>query len=230
MSGHDDGERPRPRWQGGGGPDAEDILERGPDRPPRPWWPSVRRRLPVVRRPSRPAAILGAAGLVVGLVAGLAGGYVAGDHHGRSSAPTLSPAAISQAAQLAVGGAPLGQSGPTCATQVDGNLQLGLQVTNVSATAVTLRQVRAILPIGGLKAMAHAWGPCGVLPQPDAGASTTLYPGESTWFTVTFTVLVRCPGPMPVQFALGYVQHGRPASARLPGFNDLTQVPYPGCS
>jgi hypothetical protein len=65
-----------------------------------------------------------------------------------------------------------------------------------------------------------------------AGAATrpTLSPGASTWFTVTFKVLVRCPGPMPVQFLLDYVQRGRPASARLPGFNDLSQVTYSGCS
>jgi hypothetical protein len=214
----------------GGGPAGEDILEHGPDRPVRPRWPSVRRRLPVVRRPSRPTAILGAAGLVVGLVAGLAGGYAAGDHHGRSSAPTLSPAAISQAAQLAAGGGLLSQSGATCAAQVDGRLQLGVQVTNVSALAVALRQVRAILPIGGLKAVAQAWGTCGELAQPAAAARPTLYPGESTWFTVTFTVLIRCPGPIPVQFALDYVEHGRAASARLPGFDDLTQVTFPGCA
>ena len=231
MSGQDDAGRPRPRWRAGGGPGAEDILEHGPDRPPRPWWPSVRRRLPGARRPSRPAAILGAAGLVVGLVAGLAGGYVAGDDHGRSSAPTLSPAAISQAAQLAAGGAPLSE-GQGCAARVGSDLQLGFQVTNVSATAVTLREVRAILPIGGLRAVAHAWGPCGELPLPLPLPATapTLSPGASTWFTITFKVLIRCPGPIPVQFALDYVQRGRPGSARLPGFSDLTQVPYPGCS
>jgi len=230
MSGHDDGDRPRPRWPAGGGPGGEDLLEHGPDRAPRPWWPSAWRRRPVVRRPSRPAAILGAAGLVVGLVAGLAGGFAAGDHHGRSAAPTLSPAAISQAAQLAAGGAPLSQ-GPACSAQVGSDLQLGFQVTNVSATALTLRHVRAVLPMGGLRPVAQAWGPCGELPVPAVTTSGALSPGASAWFTVTFKVLVPwCPGPLPVQFDLDYVQSGRPASAHLPGFDDLTHVRYSTCT
>ena len=38
--------------------------------------------------------------------------------------------------------------------------------------------------------------------------------GGSAWFTVTFKVLVKCPGPLPVQFTLGYDQlAGRPPSA-----------------
>jgi hypothetical protein len=233
MSGHHDGEPPRPRWRAGGGPDGgpggEDILDHGPDRPASTWWPTLRRRLPAARRPSRAAAVLAAAGLVVGLGAGLTIGYTAGDHHGRGAAPTLSAGALSQAAQLAVGGAPVGQ-GPACATWVGSHLQLGFQVTNVSSAAVTLRRVRAILPMGGLKAVASAWGPCGELPQPGATTTPTLSPGASTWFTVTFQVLVRCPGPMAVQFALGYVQGGRAASAHLPGFNDLSQVRDPGCA
>ena len=230
MSGHDDGEGPRPRLRAGGGTGGDDILEHGPDRPARSWWPSVRLRRPTLRRPSRPAAIMGGAGLVLGLVAGLAGGYAVGDQHGRSSAPTLSPDAVSQAAQLAVGGAPLGQ-GPACSAQVGSDLELGFQVTNVSATALALRDVRAVLPMGGLRAVAQAWGPCGELPVPGAAAGGALSPGASTWFTVTFRVLVPfCPGPLAVKFNLDYVQSGRPASAHLPGFNDLSQVRYSTCT
>jgi hypothetical protein len=218
MRGHDDG---------GGFGRGEDILEHGRDRPAVSWWSSVRRRLPVPRWPSRPAAaLLVAAGLVAGLIAG----FAAGDHRAASrAAPGLTPYVPSQAAQLAAGGAPLGQ-GPACATQVDSHLQLGFQVTNVSAAAVTLRRIRAILPLGGLIAVAQSWGPCGELPQQQAPAAPTLSPGASAWFTVTFKVLVGCPGPMPVQFVLDYDQHGQPASARLPGFNDLGQVTYSGCA
>jgi hypothetical protein len=217
MSAHDDrGNRP---------PADGDILEHGRGRPRVPLWPSLRRRLPGLRWPSRPVTALLVA---AGLVAGLATGYAAGDHRTRSAAPALPPG-VSQAAQLAAGGAPLAE-GPACATQIDSHLQLGFQVTNVSAAAVTLRHIRAILPIGGLRAVAQAWGPCGELPQPETPTTPNLSPGASTWFTVTFKVLVGCPGPMPVQFALDYVQHGRAASARLPGFNDLGQVTYSGCA
>jgi hypothetical protein len=218
MSAHDDG--------GDGSRAGDDILELGRDRPRFPRWPSLRRRLPDLRWPSRPAAALLVA---AGLVAGLAAGYAAGDHRAaRNLAPALPSGAASQASQLAAGGAPLGQ-GPACSAQLGSDLQLGFQVTNVSASAVTLRQVLAVLPLGGLRPVAQAWGPCGELPQPEAAAATTLSPGASTWFTVTFKVLVRCPGPMPVQFALDYLQRGRPAAAHLPGFNDLSQVPYSGC-
>ena len=53
--------------------------------------------------------------------------------------------------------------------------------------------------------------------------------GGSAWFTVTFKVLVKCPGPLPVQFTLGYDQLGREATIRLPGFEDLGDVPYASC-
>jgi hypothetical protein len=190
------------------------------------WWPSVRRRVPLPRWPSRAAAaLLVAAGLVAGLVAG----YAAGDHRAAGRpAPALTPYPPSQAAQLAVGGAPLGQ-GPACSAQVGSDLQLGFQVTNVSASAVTLRKVVAVLPIGGLRALTQGWGACGELPQPDATITVILAPGVSTWFTITFKPLVRCPGPIPVQFTLDYVQRGRGAAAHLPGFEDLGRVPYSGC-
>jgi hypothetical protein len=47
--------------------------------------------------------------------------------------------------------------------------------------------------------------------------------------TVTFQVLVKCPGPLPVQFTVGYDVGGQHAVATLPGFPDLSQVPYKGC-
>jgi hypothetical protein len=40
---------------------------------------------------------------------------------------------------------------------------------------------------------------------------------------------MHCPGPAPVQFTVGYVVRGRPATVSLPGFSDLTEVPYSGC-
>ena len=54
--------------------------------------------------------------------------------------------------------------------------------------------------------------------------------GESTWFTVTFRVLLRCPQPLPVEFTVHYDQQGRPGSSHLPGFSDLGQVPYRACA
>jgi hypothetical protein len=57
-----------------------------------------------------------------------------------------------------------------------------------------------------------------------------LDPGASIWFTVTFKVLTGCPGPLPVQFTVAYDLNGQPVVAQLPGFSDLSEVPYTGCS
>jgi hypothetical protein len=203
---------------GGGSAAGDDVLEMGS------------RRGPVLRwRPPTVALVLGAAGLLVGLVAG----YAVGARHA-GKPPVPAPASASPTApSFAAGGYPLSQSLSGCSAQTGHELQLGLEITNLSTTAVTLRQVTAVLPLGGLKTTSQAWGPCGELPgggeAPGNLFPPTLGPGASAWFTVTFQVLVRCPQPLPVQFRLEYDQDGRPAAMPLPGFPDLGQVPYSGC-
>jgi hypothetical protein len=203
-------------------PDGDDVLELG--REPR--------RAPRWRRPAA-ATVLG----VAGLLAGLAIGYAAGARHtGKPATPpppshTAAPAA--PAARFAAGGFPLSQSGPECSAQNGHQLQVGLQITNLSESAVRLRRVRVMLPMGGLRVTAQAWGPCGQLPaageMPGRTLPPTLGPEASAWFAVTFQVLTRCPQPLPVQFTLDYDQQGRSAAIRLPGFPDLGQIPYSGC-
>lgn len=219
--------RGSPSW--GSGPEADDVIEQGGGR-----------RFPALRwRPSRGAAIL----LAVGLVAGLAAGYAAGDRQwARRAAPPRSvpasgvpvpasgvpvPASGVPALSLAGSGPALTQDIGTCAVQNGHDLQLGVQVTNQSAADVTLSLVRPVLPLGGLKWVSQQWAPCSALPTGQDPAVLT--PGASTWFSVTFQVLVRCPGPLPVQFTIRYVQGGQPAVTTLPGFNDLSGVPYSGC-
>lgn len=123
----------------------------------------------------------------------------------------------------------MSQSSGACSVQTGRLLQLGVQVTNQSQAAVTLRRVTAVLPMGGLRQVSHTWGPCGELPAASGAAVDALPAGASTWFTVTFKVLVRCPAPLPVQFTLEYDRLGRPATIRLPGFVDLGHVPYASC-
>jgi hypothetical protein len=53
--------------------------------------------------------------------------------------------------------------------------------------------------------------------------------GASTWFSVTFRVLIGCATPLPVQFRVRHDLAGRAGSIFLAGFNDLSQVPYVGC-
>lgn len=171
--------------------------------------------------------VLGAAGLLAGLAAGYAIGTL---HAGNNpAAPARSRDAAQAAASPVVGDLPLIGDGPQCSAQTGRELQLGMQVTNTLATAVTLRRVDVVLPLGGLRAVSQAWGPCGELPLPGQAPGTVLPAGASTWFTVTFRVLVGCPGPYPVQFRLRYDLGGRPGSVFLAGFSDLGQVPYSGC-
>ena len=187
------------------------------------------RRGPVLRwRPPSAALVLAA----VGLLAGLAAGYAAGVRHAGKPISPPRPAASQTTPSFSAGGFPLSQTGPGCSAQIGHELQLGLQVTNLSVTRITLRQVEAVLPMGGLKATSQAWGTCGELPAPGEApghALLTLGPGASAWFTVTFQVLVRCPQPLPVHFTLDYDQGGRSAAIPLPSFPDLGQVSYGTC-
>jgi hypothetical protein len=196
----------------------DDVLEMGGRRRLVPrWWPSSA------------ALVLGA----VGLLAGLAVGYAAGARHTGEHAAQPSPSrAAAPAAPFSAGGFPLSQSGPQCSVQTGRELQVGLQITNLSSAAVRLRRVEVVLPLGGLRVTSQGWGSCGELPATSETPNIlppTLGRGASSWFTVTFQVLVRCPQPLPVQFTLDYDQQGRPAAIRLPGFPDLGQVPYSGC-
>jgi hypothetical protein len=212
VTGWDDDERPgrdfRP-WRAGSSA-GDDVVEQDARQlPVLPWRP------PVI------AVVLAAAGLL----AGFAAGYAAGGWHARDSARVArSPAAAA--------GAPAGaltESVSQCSAQAGRTLQLGVQVTNQSAAAVTLLRVRPVLPLSGLKTTAEAWGPCGQLPAAGDTGGAALPAGASTWFTVTFRVLVKCPAALPVQFTLDYDQSGRAAAIRLPGFADLGHVPYPAC-
>jgi len=195
-----------------------DILEAGGN-----GWPALG------GRPSRIAVILGVAGLLVGLLAGFAVGV---RHAGRAASAGSAARADSdaQAPQpFAPGTFAVIQSSSECSARKGRALQLGVQVQNESAATVQLRGVKAILPMGGLRPIAHAWGACGQLSDVGDGADTILVPGASTWLTVTFRVLARCPEPFPVEFILSYYRVGRPVAVRLPGFPDLGQVAYPGC-
>jgi hypothetical protein len=169
----------------------------------------------------------------VALVLGVAVGYAVGRNQapGRpAAAPSARGSTASSAASAPALSLPeLGQSGQQCSEQIGRRLQLGVQVTNESASSVRLSNVRVILPLHGLKPTAHAWGTCGQLPGSPNPQATLVSAGGSAWFTVTFRVLERCPGALPVQFLLSYDRGGSTRTVRLPGFVDLGHVPYSGC-
>ena len=213
---------------------ADDLVELGgrPFRLPG-WLPS---RLPGWP-PSRGASVLAVAALAVGLAAG----YAAGDRHTRSAAalprptvtvtasPSSSPGPTSGAAFSFADSAALTQGTGACSVQTGGELQLGVQVTNQSTAAIALESAKAVLPLGGLKLVALQWATCGAIPARLDQNFDVLLPGQSTWLSATFTVQLRCPAAMPVQFSVGYQVQGKPVTASLPGFPDLSQVPYSGC-
>jgi hypothetical protein len=210
-----------------------DVVEQGGRR----FFPSLNWRPPW--RPPRGAAIL----LAVGLIAGLAVGYTAGYHQAprNASAPptaSASPAlpvpqivitgtAIQGTGTVLTGGLALTQDTGTCSVQSGRELQLGVQVTNRSAESIGLRRIRTVFPLSGLKVVSQQWAPCGATGA--VQVPVILGPGDSTWFSVTVQVLVACPAPLPVQFTVSYTYAGEAATATLPGFPDLAQVPYTGC-
>jgi hypothetical protein len=172
----------------------------------------------------------------VALLAGLVAGYAAGDRHAvyLTPSPITPPGFIASpipypAPSLIVTVPALIQSSGACATQIGRDLQLGVQVTNQSPAEISLGRVEAVLPLGGLSAISQQWAPCGALPAGVDVAGNSLAPGATTWFTVTFKVLMTCPAPLPVQFTVHYAVQGLATAVSLPGFPDLGHVPYSGC-
>jgi hypothetical protein len=213
--------------------DGADVVEQGGRR----FFPSLNWRPPW--RPPRGAAIL----LAVGLIAGLAAGYAAGYHQAprnASAPPTASVSPAQPAPQIVIKGTAIQGTGTlfasglvliqdtgTCSVQSGRELQLGVQVTNTSTEPIGLRRIRTVFPLSGLKVVSQQWGPCGAIGA--IQVPVILGPGDSTWFSVTVQVLVACPAPLPVQFAVSYTSAGEAATVTLPGFPDLGQVPYTGC-
>ena len=216
--------------------DGADVVEQGGRR----LFPSLNWRMNW--RPPRGAAILLAVGLVIGLGAGYALGYrqvrnvsPSPSAHPTSASPVVAPAPVLVTLSPVQGtgsefssNVALMQSTQTCSARSGRQLQLGVQVTNETATPITLGEIRTVLPLGGLRVISQQWATCGAIGAVQVPAS--LGPGDSTWFSVTVQVLVACPEPLPVEFTVGYTWAGKAASVNLPGFPDLGQVPYPGCT
>jgi len=215
-----------------------DVVEQGGRR----IFPSLNRP-PLNWRPPRGTAILLAVGLVIGLAAGYAAGHRQVPRNASASptasatpappVPALAPqivikgTAIQGTGSVFTDGLALTQDTGTCSVQSGRELQLGVQVTNSSTEPIVLSRIRTVFPLSGLKVVSQQWAPCGAIGA--VQGPVALAPGDSTWFSVTVQVLVACPAPLPVQFAVGYTSPGEAATVNLPGFPDLGQVPYTGC-
>ena len=176
----------------------------------------------------------GARGIVIGaaLVALAAALLLGVNGRHRQAAGRARPAGASTSVTTVspAGSTVIGATGSQCAIQQGRTLQLGIEIINQSDRTVAVRQVRAVLPLGGLHAIATQLGPCGLLPQPGLDRVASLAPGATGWLAATFDVLVNCPRPLPVGFKVSYVQDGRLATSELSGFPDLGQVRYSYCA
>jgi len=194
-----------------------DLIEMGGHRPR--WWPFGDAR--------GPAISIAFAALVAGLLLGFIGGHLQAGTRGRPAR-----AATTHATVRPVGDFVVSATGSRCAVQRGRTLQLGIEIMNRSDRTVVLRQIKSVLPLGGLREIATQWGTCGSLPLPGPGLgrSNSLAPGATGWLTVTFDVLIGCPQALPVYFRVSFVQASRLVTADLDSFPDLSQVQYSNCN
>jgi hypothetical protein len=190
--------------------DDADVVEMGGQLPRWPWGPRTGIAL---------------AALVVGLLLGFIGGHLQASTGARPSR-----AAAARATVLPVGDTAISATGRDCAVQLGHTLQLGIEIRNQSDRALALGQIKPVLPLGGLRAIASQRATCGALPEPGLAQATSLAPGTTDWLSVTFQVMVGCPQPLPVGFEVSYLQAGRLVTARFDSFPDLGQVRYSNCS
>jgi hypothetical protein len=173
----------------------------------------VRGQTDIIEHGPPPRRTVLVAALVV--AAGVAGFLLGGRHSTPPSPRPSAPPAIQ----------PIAGTGQRCSAQLGARLQLGVEIVNESANPVTLHRVEEILPLAGLRATSGAWGTCGQL-SPPAGGDHPLAGAATTWLTITFDVLVPCPAPLPVLFAVRFTQAGVDGVVEVPGFPDLGDVPY----
>jgi len=195
---------------------AADVIEMSGRSPRWPW-----------RSAGGPATSITLAALVAGLLLGFIGGRLQASTRGKPAraAPALTT-------MLPAGEAAISATGSRCAVQLGHTLQLGIEIMNQSDRAVVLRQIKPVLPLGGLQDIASQWGTCGSLPElgPGFGQATSLAPGAKGWLAVTFDVRVSCPQALPVLFKVSFVQASRLVTADLDSFPDLGQVRYNNCT
>jgi hypothetical protein len=191
-----------------------DVIEMG-GHPPRWPWESAR----------GPTISIALVALVAGLLLGFIGGHLQASTGSRATR-----AATALTTVLPAGDTAISATGSRCAVQLGRTLQLGIEIMNQSDRTVALRQIKPVLPLAGLHAIASQWGTCGSLPEPGLQQATSLDPGATGWLTVTFDVMVSCPQPLPVGFKVSYVQAGRLVTAELDSFPDLGEVRYNNCN
>jgi hypothetical protein len=190
-----------------------DVIPGRPRRPPTRWS----------LRPSWLAALL-----AVALAAGIGIGYLIGrpDHHHAAAAPTTPLPAGSALAEVPQLTAP----GDLCYGALPGRrLMLGTRVVNSTPRPLVLTGLQGVFPLGGFQVVDSQVGQCDNNAI-EAVDGHRVEPSAEVWLTLIVDVTgTSCPGALPVQFALDYTVDGTPHRQVLPGFSDLSSVPFPGC-
>jgi hypothetical protein len=187
---------------------------------------------------SRPGLSASARWVIVVSVAVAAGGlvgYALGHHQAATSAGHRQVTATAVGRPRLLGrpdtGPPFVQTGATCSAQHGRQLQLGIEVQNQAPSVVHITAVASRAPLPGLRPTTTRVGTCGQAHGSPPSADPSAVPGGgATWVTATVEVLVRCPGPDPLQFVVHYGQGTHAGTERLAGFVDLGNVPYSGCA
>jgi len=135
-----------------------DVIEMG-GHPPRWPWESAR----------GPTISIALVALVAGLLLGFIGGHLQASTGSRATR-----AATALTTVLPAGDTAISATGSRCAVQLGRTLQLGIEIMNQSDRTVALRQIKPVLPLGGLHAIASQWGTCGSLPEPGLQQATSL--------------------------------------------------------
>jgi hypothetical protein len=213
-------------------------LPKLPHLPPLPRPPRLRRP----RRLGRTIAAAAAVCAATGVAAGVIGVHLAARPHPRARwiVRAFEPGPIYPTA--------VSFTGVRCARQQGKDLRLGIEIQNQSASSITIDRVSAEFKLGGLRTVATGTGPCASQAVPTgpggsaesqqpvepiglAGSITTLGSGSTGWITITVSVLVRCPQPLPVWFKIGYAEAAGPTTtAVIAAFPDLGTVRYGHCA
>lgn len=198
-------ERPSGAAPAAGGSAAQDELQHGPDRVPR--------RLPRRVRLGLDAGVIAAAVLLAGTQ--LAGG----------ERPLLAPVA---APEVAVGA--VGPPEDACVhTDHRSWLEVSFVLANTGNVPVSLRRVRATLPVSGLRLTdtSVSGGTCSRLGEP---MDSRLEVGASLLVTLAFRLSAACPQPIPMEATLTVeTDNGRRSTHVVPVLQDLGQLPLVQC-
>jgi len=212
-----------------------DIVETGPAGDAHGDVIHGRAQRPPVRWPMRPSWLAGL--LAAALLAGIGIGYLVGRPDGGkpAAAPTTprstTPRPVGSVGSLLAELPQLITVGPNCVS-VSANaghpLAVGVKLANDGPRPVVLSRVRAVFPLGGLRQLDSRIAHCDVHAS-DPVQGHTIPPAGTARVSLNLAVLVRCPGPLPVQLRIDYTVDGRPVTQTLSPFRDLGNVPYPGC-